>query len=180
VSTLIGKGNACIIRSSKKVWVLIVKRRTNLAILSFLTIAILVQGIPVSAHNPSANSISYHYINQQLSVTFNHDVTDVNTHYIHQVVVEVNSVVVLTRDYTSQNTTSSMSAVYNMTLVDGDNIRVTAKCVISGQYTQELELTTFNPTSTNTGTPIDSTLIIGIAIVVIGVVAVVVALVRRR
>jgi uncharacterized membrane protein len=139
---------------------------------------ILVQGIPINAHSPSPNSISYSYVNQELSVTFNHAVTDVNTHYIYQVVVEVNSVEVLTRDYTSQNSTSEFSALYSLVAVEGDFIEVTAKCSISGQFTQELDLTPYTPPGN--GTPIDTALLIAVAIGAIGIVAVVFALLRRR
>jgi hypothetical protein len=153
------------------------KKRMTIAIFSVLLVTILAQGTAITAHSPLPNSISYNYVDQELSVTFNHAVSDVNSHYIYQVVVEVNSVEVLTRDYTSQNTTSEFSAVYSIVAVEGDYIEVTAKCVVSGQYTQVLDLSPLDP---GNGTPMFSIPLIGIVVVGVLVVAVIVVVVLRR
>ena len=140
-------------------------------------VMILVQGATVTAHSPQGNSISYDFEDQELSVTFNHVVSDVNTHYIYQVVVEINSVEVLTRDYTSQNSTTEFSAVYSLVAVEGDYIEVTAKCVISGQYTQVLDL---SPNTPGNGTPMFTLPFITVVVGALLVVAVVVVVVLRR
>ncbi len=156
----------------------------TLLLFSFLAIMILIQGAPVNAHTPGTMTLSYDYASQVLTVGVSHSVTDVNTHYIYQVVVEKNSVEVLTRDYTTQNTTSGMSATYAITATHDDVLRVTAKCIISGQVTNQV--TVVDPENTDTtptnggGTPIDTALLIGIAIVAIGVVAAIFALMKRR
>ncbi|TET07024.1 MAG: hypothetical protein E3J86_14205 [Candidatus Thorarchaeota archaeon] len=147
-----------------------------LAICSFLTIMILAQGIPVNAHAPQGTLIGYNFIDDELSVTFSHSVDDVNTHYIHQVIVELNSVVVLTRDYTSQNSTEEFSAIYHIVADHGDFFLVTAKCVLSGEATQELDLTWNNPNET----PFDPTLMIASVIVAFSAIAAIVVFMKRR
>lgn len=156
--------------------VVILKKPLILTICSFLAIIILVQGVPVDAHAPGGTHIGYNFIDDELSVTFSHNVGGVNTHYIHQVIVELNSVVVLTRDYTSQNSTDEFSAIYHLVAEHGDFFRVTAKCILSGEATQELDLTWDNPNET----PLDSTLIIASVIVALGVIAVIVVFMKRR
>lgn len=156
----------------------------TLIVFSFLAIMILVQGTPVNAHTPGPMNLSYDFTSQELTVTVTHDVADVNTHYIIQVIVEKNSVEYLTRDYTSQNTTSGMSAIYSVTAVHGDVLSVRAICSVSGQVTGQT--TVVDPANTDTtptnggGTPMDLTLIIAVAVVAIGVVLLIFALLRRR
>jgi hypothetical protein len=166
--------------------VLMMKREKLLFLMSFLAILILIQASPVAAHPPSSMNLSYDFASQVLTVDVSHSVSDVNSHYIYEVVVEKNSVDVLTRDYTTQNSTSGMSATYNIAADHGDVLSVTAKCSQSGQMTDEVtvvdpENTDTSPTPTNGDGPwMDTTLLIAVAVVVIGVVAVVFALIRRR
>ncbi len=164
--------------------VLMMKRSMSLIVLTILGIMILVQGTPVSAHTPGAMTLSYDFANQELTIVVSHSVTDVNSHYIIQVNIDKNSVDYLTRDYTSQNTTSQMSAIYGVSAVHGDVLSVQAICSVSGSISRQI--TVVDPDNTETtptnggGTPMDTTLLIGVAIVVIGVVAVIFALIRRR
>ncbi len=159
-------------------------RRVILLAFSFLVIIILVQGIPVNAHTPGPISLSYDFESQELTVQVTHNVEDVNTHYIYQIVVEKNSVVALTRDYTTQNTTSGMSASYEIAAAHGDVLRVTAKCIISGQASNQI--TVIDPDSTETIPTnggellISPTMLIAVAVIAIGAVAVLVMLLRRQ
>ena len=163
---------------------LMMMRRKTVIIFSSLVIMILIQGTPVNAHSPNSMDLSYDYVSQDLTVEVSHSVSDVNSHYIYQVVIEKNSVEVLTRDYSTQNSTSGMSATYSIAAAHGDVLRVTAKCSQSGQITDET--TVVDPENTNTtptngdGPWMDTTLLIAVAIVVIGVLAVVFAFLRRR
>ncbi|MFW9809935.1 MAG: hypothetical protein ACFFE6_11225 [Candidatus Thorarchaeota archaeon] len=160
-----------------------VSKKTPILSVIFLSL-LLLQVAPVTAHTPGPMTLDYDFGTQLLSVQVTHSVSDVNTHYIYQVVVEKNSVVVLTRDYTTQNTTSGMSATYSISAVHGDVLSITAKCIISGQYTDDVtvvdpSVTTTTPTNGGT-TPLDLTLIIALVVVVIGVIAVIFAVFRRR
>jgi hypothetical protein len=157
------------------------KKGMTLTFFSLVVIMILVQGVPVNAHPPGPMDLSYDFASQVLTADITHVVVDVNSHYIYQVVVERNSVVVLTRDYTTQNTTSGLSATYSIAAAHGDVLRVTAKCIISGQASDQI--TVVDPTATpinGGGTWLDMTLIIAVAVVAIGVIGIGFALIRRR
>ncbi|MFW9975192.1 MAG: hypothetical protein ACFFDQ_08010 [Candidatus Thorarchaeota archaeon] len=160
------------------------KRRMILLVFSVLSIIVLIRGTPVNAHTPGPISLSYDFESQELTVQVTHNVEDVNAHYIYQIVVEKNSVVVLTRDYTTQNTTSGMSASYEITAAHGDILRVTAKCIVSGQASNQI--TVIDPDSTETITTnggellISPTMIIAVTVIALGAVAVIVMFLRRR
>ena len=106
-----------------------------------------------------------------------HEVDNVTTHYIHQIVIEKNSEVVITRDYTSQNSTSGMTAVFIVEAGIGDFLKATAKCVISGEDSMELNL---GNVFTGDRTPPDDAVIIISAIVIVGILAVVFVFIRQR
>ena len=161
------------------------KKKYMVLIVSVLAILILIPVTRVSAHNPEAMDLSYDFSDQELSVQVTHTVSDVNTHYIYQVVVEKNSVVVLTRDYTTQNTTSGMSATYSIGAVHGDMLSVTAKCIQSGQITRQItvidpEVTTTPTTPNGGGFYLDMMVMIAVLIVAIVVVSIAFAFLRRR
>lgn len=158
------------------------KGKMKLVGFSFLMIMILIQGITVNAHTPASVNLSYDFSSQVLTVQVSHSVADVNTHYIYQVVVEKNSVVILTRDYTTQNTTSGMSATYNIPAAHNDVLRVTAKCIISGQNSNQITVADpASPTPTNGGQfYLDMIVFIAVAVVAIVVILVVVLFLKRR
>lgn len=159
-------------------------KRIALLAISILAVMILIQGTPVYAHSPGPMTLSYDFTNQELTIVVTHSVPDVNSHYIIQVNIDKNSVDYLTRDYTSQNTTSQMSAIYSISAVHGDVLSVQAICSVSGSVSGQT--TVIDPANTDTtptnggGTPMDTTLLIGVAIIAIGVVAVIFALLKRR
>ena len=154
-----------------------IKQGRTLFIFVFLAFTILLQGTPVSAHAPFMHGIHYVYASHELTVDITHEVENVTTHYIHQIVIEKNSEVVITRDYTSQNTTSGMSAVFIVEAGIGDILRATAKCVISGEDSMELNL---GNVFTGDRTPPDEVVFIIGAIVIIGILSVVFVFVKRN
>jgi hypothetical protein len=180
------------------VMVLMMKKRMTLVVFSFLAIMILMQGTPVNANAPSAIDLSYDFGDQVLTVDITHPVSNVNTHYILTVTVDKNSVEVLSKTYSSQNTTSGFLATYSISAVDGDVLSVTAVCVQSGQISDDITVvepatTTTDTTSETTtdtttpttptngnGFPITMPLMIAVVVVVLGVVMVIVVLVKRR
>ena len=159
-------------------------RSSLVSIVVFLTVLMLFQFTPVSAHNPTSVDLSYDFESQELTVDVAHSTTDINSHYIYQVEVQKNSVVVLTREYTTQNTTSGMSATYHVAAIHGDVLSVTARCTLAGIRTSQI--TVVDPdntetTPTNNGEPqMAMPILIAVAIVAIGAVAVVFAFMRRR
>jgi hypothetical protein len=190
----LGKVLSVTITNVERRMVLIMKRRTTMFIFSFLGIFILIQGTPVIAHTPSSMNLSYDFASQVLTVDVSHSVSDVVSHRIATVTIEKNSVQVINRVYSSQNTTSGFSATYHIPAVDGDVLSVTAVCSISGQVADEITVsdpaatttpTTPEPSTTPTptngyGFPLSVPLLIAVAVVVLGVVLVIVVLVKRR
>ncbi|MFW9841530.1 MAG: hypothetical protein ACFFES_11605 [Candidatus Thorarchaeota archaeon] len=154
--------------------------KKSLTMLGILFAMVFIQAAPVSAHPPGPMTLDYDFGTQTLSVDIVHAVTDVNTHHVAQIRIEKNSVEVLTKTYSTQNTTSGFSATYVIPAVHGDVLSVRADCSISGTGIGDISL--IDPTAPTT--PPDSGLptemIIAVAIVAIGVVAVVFAFIRRR
>jgi hypothetical protein len=81
-------------------------------------------------------TLSYDYDNQILTVTVFHAVSDTNTHYIEEIIINKNSVFVMNRTYTSQASTSSMADTFNVDAENNDILQVIAICSISGQITR--------------------------------------------
>jgi hypothetical protein len=80
------------------------------------------------AHAPSDISISYDLTKQELTVNITHSVSNPSTHYINEVEIKKNNMVVNTSTYTSQPTTAIFSYIYQINATAGDNFSVTAKC----------------------------------------------------
>ncbi len=156
---------------------LAIRQRKTLFVSVFLALTIFLQGTPVSAHEPFIHHIGYTYASHELTLDITHEVDNVTTHYIHQIVIEKNSEVVITRDYTNQNSTSGVSAVFIVEAGIGDILKATAKCVISGEDSMELNL---GHVYTGDRTPPDSVVFIISAIVIVGILAVVIVFVRQR
>ena len=155
----------------------------------FVTVLLAGQLVAVDAHTPAQITLEYDFDLQELTVTVSHSVSDTNTHYIYEIVVEKNSALFTTESYTSQSTTSGMSDTISVPAVDGDVLSATAKCSISGQISGQVTVvdpTTSTTTSTSTtdttstDLPIPMTTIILVGVVVLGIFAVVLSLVRRR
>jgi hypothetical protein len=92
----------------------------------------------VLAHNPAGMTLEYDFSAQKLNVTITHNVADTNTHYIEKVEIWKNDVLEITRDYTSQPSTSSFTYSYDISAVDGDVLKVKGTCSISGSITREI------------------------------------------
>jgi hypothetical protein len=143
---------------------------------------------PVVAHSPSSMTLGYNWDTQILSVTISHTVTDPNSHYIQNITVYKNDVIVDSRLYTSQESTTSASDTFNIAAVDGDILRVWAECSQVGTIEDTITVTepsTTTPTTTDgTTTPPPSgyelaTIMIAAVIIILGV-FLVIFLLRRR
>lgn len=148
---------------------------------------LICQPTKVSAHNPTSVTLEYDSGTEILTVVVNHGVPagSLPSHYIYNVVVEKNSVQVVSRDYVSENNTvSGLTDTFSVSAVDGDVLKATARCTQAGIKSGEITLTT-TTTTTDTGTTTPppgapTTLYIAIAVVAIGIVGVIVAILRRR
>ncbi|MFX0107650.1 MAG: hypothetical protein ACFE7R_05165 [Candidatus Hodarchaeota archaeon] len=162
----------------------------------FFSLVLLPQSMMASAHNPGGVSLEYDSGTDTLTVTVSHSVDDPNTHYIYRIVVEKNSIEVASRDYTSQDSTSGTSDAFTLAAIDGDVLEATAYCSISGQNSAQITVSIATTTETTTTTPSDTitttttddsgeiplpmTAIIVIAILALGTIALIIALVLHR
>jgi len=160
--------------------------RSFISFLTILLLGLLMVGSaqPILAHSPSNIDLAYVYETQTLLVEIQHDVSNVNTHYIERIEVRVNTVLNQSRDYTSQQSLVGMSDSFVVPAEIGDEISVTAICSVLGQLTDTLTLTgpetntTTTTTDTSPGLDIMTLVLIGGATVVIIIIALVV--VQRR
>jgi len=130
--------------------------KKRLSYLSILFLSLLfLQAAPVNAHTPGSVTLDYDFGTQVLTVQVAHGVSNVDTHYIIQIIVEKNSVEFTTRDYTTQDTTVGMSDTFDVPAVHGDVISVRAFCNGIGDRTASV--TVSDPSATTTTTTTDST-----------------------
>jgi hypothetical protein len=106
-------------------------------------IALLIGGLciftsPVAAHPPSDMAISYNELSRTLSVTITHKVPNPQVHYIREVLVTINGKTVNDSLYSSQPTGTTFTYTYPVDTKTGDEIAVTATCVIGGSATSTL------------------------------------------
>ncbi|MBE0525533.1 MAG: hypothetical protein IH631_01225 [Candidatus Thorarchaeota archaeon] len=139
------------------------------------------------AHTPGPMTLDYNTSTDILTVTVTHVTADVNTHYIYEIVIEKNSVQIDIQTYTSQSSASQVVETFTVTAVDGDILKATAKCSVSGQVSNQITVTdpatTSSSTTATTSGTLDNTtmtLLIGGSIVAIGIVLVVVIVIKRR
>jgi hypothetical protein len=109
-------------------------------VILILIFGLIFQSLSVLAHNPSNMDLVYNFENQKLNVTITHNTPTPNQHFIEKVEVWVNDVLKLTRDYTSQPTTSTFTYTYDLSAKDSDKIEVKATCSISGDITEEISV----------------------------------------
>ena len=132
--------------------------KMRLAYLSVLLLTVLfLQAAPVSAHAPAAIGLDYDFGTQVLTVDVSHGTTDPDNHYIIQIIVEKNSVEFMTKDYTSQPSTTSITDTFDVPAVDGDVLSVTAFCNLAGQHTESITVSDPSSTTTTTTTTTSTT-----------------------
>ena len=147
---------------------------------------IMLSSQPVVAHTPTSMTLEYNWDTQVLSVTISHTVANPNDHFIENITIYKNDVKVDSMAYTSQGSTSAASDSFNVAAVDGDVLRVWANCSVSGFIQDTITITEPGTTSTTTTdgtTPppgLDSTVLILVAVVALGLIFLVVSIIRRR
>lgn len=97
-------------------------------LLIILLAGLSVLPLAVNAHPPSSMDISYDTDDQTLNVTISHGVSNVDSHYIERLEVRKNDSVYLSRDYTSQPSTSTFTYSLDVPATEGDTLSVTAIC----------------------------------------------------
>ncbi len=119
-----------------------------------------------NAHAPSNVLLYYDFPNQTLDVIVNHT-GDGSSHYINKIEIYVNDVLNHTENYLSQTDIDNQEDDFVIPAVDGDIIKATATCSISGSLTgqitvQEQVVPEFNKTLLFI--PLSAVLIIGLAL----------------
>jgi hypothetical protein len=95
-----------------------------------------------SATPPSAVNLIFDKSSGQLEVTITHDSENINTHYIYKVEITKNGTAYNTSMYTSQPDPHQFTYKYNVTAGNGDNLEVTASCVVFGSLTVNYDVST--------------------------------------
>ena len=109
----------------------------------FVVILLLAAGgcilvTPGAANPPSDMSVSYQELSRTLAVTITHPVPNPQSHYIREVLVTINGRTVNDSFYTSQPTPDTFTYSYPVDTKPGDEIAVTATCVLAGSLTRQL------------------------------------------
>ncbi len=103
--------------------------------LTLLLLFILVAHVP--AHSPSDLQITDDPDSGNILVTLTHQVRDMSTHYVQEIVLRKNGEVVDTFTYTSQPSAGTFTYRYHLPLERGDTVSVAAHCNLGGSITGE-------------------------------------------
>lgn len=170
-------------------------KNMRVVIVSYIAILFLVISAlspkQVQAHTPSDMTLEYDADTDELSVSVSHSVSDVDSHYIEEIIIYKNDVEVGSRSYTAQDSTSGMSDTFTVQAVDGDVLKATASCSISGSVTREITVSTETTTTETTPTTTETTTtpttqepfpitLIAVGIGAIAIVVILVILIGRR
>jgi len=101
-------------------------------------VLIVMLAMSAMAHSPSQVSLNYDSRNQTLEVTTTHTVSNPGGHYVMKIAVEKNGAQILTKEYTSQPTSSTFSYDYPINATKGDVLKATAYCSIAGSRSAEI------------------------------------------
>jgi hypothetical protein len=104
------------------------------------TLALIILSAPAEAHSPSGVTISFDPNTAKLSVTITHVVDDPATHYLYQVQVRQNGLVISDPLYKSQPSKDTFTLTYDVNANPGDAIWVTANCIRGGRIEKSYEV----------------------------------------
>jgi len=122
----------------------------SISALILLSFFFIVLSTPVLAHPPSKMALEYDDDTQMLSVSITHSVPDPTSHYVKKVEITKNGEPLLTREYTSQPTTSTLTYTYAIAAAKGDDLEVTAYCSLYGSIRKQMTVSTSPPSATPT------------------------------
>jgi len=113
--------------------------RTVFVVTALAAAACLV-AVPAMAHPPADMTITYDKGSQQLAVTITHQVDDTKTHYVRDVQVSVNGNVISNASYHDQPAKDTFTYTYTVPVKNGDEVKVTANCVLAGSTSRTYTL----------------------------------------
>jgi hypothetical protein len=128
-----------------------------LSALILLSFFFILLSTLVLAHPPSQMALEYDADTQTLAVTITHSVPDPTSHYVEKVGITKNGAPLLTKEYTSQPSTSTFSYTYAIAADNGDNLEITAYCSIYGSIREQITVSTSPPSATAQPSPTPGT-----------------------
>jgi hypothetical protein len=106
-----------------------------------LTLILLVSlGGMAAAHPPSRMQLTYQEQTGELEVDISHDVADPATHFVQEVVIRKNGVVLREETYTSQPSGDLFTYRYPVVLSPGDEVTAGADCNLFGTITARITI----------------------------------------
>jgi len=121
----------------------VVKKKIQNLIGFFFALSLLFSFGQVKAHNPYNMTLEYEESSETLSVIISHLSGDFNMHYIFEVIITINGVLVINQSYTSQ---PNNTFTYNY-YIDSKPleilyfiIEVTARCTQAGIITRSIHI----------------------------------------
>lgn len=115
--------------------------RTTIYFILIMILTLPLMTIGATAHSPQDMQLAYDLETQNLDISITHIVTDPGNHYIYQIDIEKNDVLLLSEQYSSQPTVSTFTYNYTVNASVGDVLTVTGLCSITGSIQQTLSIT---------------------------------------
>ena len=104
-----------------------------------IIIALVLCAVPLVAHSPKSVDVEFDSETRILNVAVTHSVSNASKHYVNKVIVELNGKKVIEQKFSSQTNEEEQHVLYSIhDAKEGDKIKVTAYCNISGKKNTEL------------------------------------------
>lgn len=110
----------------------------NYLVICMLLISTIGLTTNVFAHPPLDMELDYNLDTSELSVTITHETPGPSIHYVNKVDIEINDVIIISEDYTSQPTNNLFTYTYTVNAEIGDIITVIAYCNIQGSISRSI------------------------------------------
>ncbi len=117
----------------------------------------------VQGHDPAKVTPEYHFEDQILEVWIHHPITFPDIHWVNNVQVRKNNVLVGNYSYDSQPNTVDMTYNYSISAVHFDILKIRVFCTYQGDT--EVELLVLDPDNPTTRLPTTTSKLIGISLI---------------
>jgi hypothetical protein len=109
-------------------------RKVVLLLSAFILLSffVIVLSTPVLAHQPSQMALAYDVDTQMLAVSIMHSVPDPTSHYVEKVEITKNGAPLLTKEYTSQPSASTLTYTYAIAADIGTTSKLPRIAVFTG------------------------------------------------
>lgn len=104
-----------------------------------IVLATVLCVLPLLAHAPKGVEVEFDPQSGILDVLVTHGVNDASKHYIYRIIVELNGEKVVEQKFSSQTNADEQNVLYTIhDAKEGDKIKVSAFCNISGKRSGEI------------------------------------------